>query len=72
MPCAGLTGRLFGHRFGARYDRNGPDGEALEASGGMCVEFSGAEPNRIYVADVCSRCGMQVSRATPQPKEDRE
>lgn len=48
------------HRFEARFDEERPID--IKASSGGWVNYSGALPKRIYVRDICVRCGKTIER----------
>lgn len=59
MRCVGMLGRLFGHRFEARYSLGAPTGDI---QGGLygAVEIINATKPKTYIHDVCVRCGKIV------------
>jgi hypothetical protein len=58
--CAGLVGRLFGHRFEARYDEREAKGEFNNIEDGDALR--NLSYYDVYVHDVCVRCGCVVHR----------
>lgn len=76
--CTGLFGFLFGHAYQARYDerRMLPPAVAdmlkvfLRRStvvNSMKIDKPVNDMDRLYVADVCTRCGGVVERIAPLP-----
>lgn len=65
IPCAGLFGRLFGHRYRPRYSRRLAENVALKRyrvqgiSVGSMIDEIG---DRIYEGDVCERCGLRADQ----------
>jgi hypothetical protein len=64
QTCLGLLGRWFGHHYEARYDITPPDmsADALDGTvNGICRVLDAAS-TKLYVADVCTRCGNVVNK----------
>ena len=61
MGCVGF-GRIFGHRYKARYDSSLPYGIKGK---GLYPEHLEASRTKVYRGDVCVRCGRVVN-VTPQ------
>jgi hypothetical protein len=72
LRCKGLTGV---HRFEARFDVRLPDGfnvgrVSSTAEGvSMVVE---SHKSRIYIRDVCVKCGAVIERVTTPPPASQE
>ncbi len=72
VPCRGVMGVLFGHKFRARYDKKiVPPSEAVIknilsrysiASSSCAVIDEITNKQTIYRYDVCVRCGMIVGK----------
>jgi len=75
--CRGIWGRIFGHKFVARYDRveNGPDTKTvieLLHRGNMTIVLENdlelvnllRSYKDTYVHDICVRCGVVVEKKT--------
>lgn len=58
MECVGLIGKVFGHKYEARYDSS--DAHETNLSGcsvDEAVQFLEATKSHTYVCDICERCG---------------
>lgn len=73
-PCQGILGFLFGHSFFPRYDEE--DSEIYELPEGTIMTSEGEVPSpgysrkKMYVCDVCIRCGEVVT--DPEMEENHE
>ena len=74
--CAGLAGRLFGHRFEPRYDSEESFPDSVDANVLLQVQsmstYSEWAAERVeamktggerYVLDICVRCGNTIKRS---------
>lgn len=67
--CIGLAGRLFGHKFSARYSYGAPkfpgelNGEITAM--GLARVLEASKP-KTYECDVCERCGTIVKKDEEQ------
>lgn len=74
--CAGLVGRIFGHRMRPRYNET-REMPSIKADGGFRADVSALREmmtkSRTYHGDVCERCGYTVSplAGDTDTREDR-
>ena len=69
IPCQGL-GRIFGHKYRARFDSHVPSGLSGK---GLYPEHIEASRTKVYRGDICLRCGNRIDAAVgalPTPPKE--
>ena len=72
--CCGLFGKLFGHRFEARYDSEESEGKLPDQLTSVTIDahylVQIVEATRsikeTYIHDICTRCGETTNNSTPK------
>lgn len=64
--CVGIFGRLFGHKFRARYSEGAPTITSIDrASVHAAIQAINATKSITYHGDVCVRCGLSINGRKP-------
>lgn len=62
-PCTGILGRLFGHKYEARYSKSDSRPFTLQGvPAPFIAEIMEASKSSTYHHDICCRCGHVVSK----------